>query len=135
MTADRRAVPEAPLRVLCVEDEPDMQLMERFALEDLGGFRVRLCGSAEEALRDPPDPPPDLILLDSVLPGMDGEDALRAFRSRPETARTPVIFLTGRAAEGEAERLLGLGARGVIPKPFDPETLAGRVREILEAPR
>ena len=74
---------------------------------------------------------PDLILLDLLMPGLDGTAVFRALRDEPETAGIPVIFLTAAAMAHEIERLEKLGAKGVIRKPFDPLSLGSRIAAIL----
>jgi len=117
-------------RVLLVEDEPDIQAVARLALEAVGGLQVEVCGSGEAALSAAPAFEPELVLLDVMMPGMDGPATLRALRSLPETARTPVVFMTAKVQPQEVAAFLALGAADVIPKPFDPMTLADTVRKI-----
>jgi CheY-like chemotaxis protein len=117
-------------RILLVEDDPDIQVVASLALSSIGGFTVEVCGSAVEALRTAPGFAPDLILLDVMMPGMDGPTALRALRELPETASTPVIFMTAKIQTQEVAQYLNLGSLGVIAKPFDPTTLADRIREL-----
>jgi two-component system OmpR family response regulator len=117
-------------RILYIEDEPDIQTVARLALETIGGFVVQVCDSGEKALALAPEFVPDLILLDVMMPGMDGPATLGALRSVPETADTPVIFMTAKAQKSEIENYKKLGAIDVIPKPFDPMTLAQSVSDI-----
>ena len=117
-------------RILLVEDDPDIQLVTSMTLSSLGGFEVKVCGSADEALRTAVAFGPDLILLDVMLPGMDGPTALKAMRGYPELAATPVIFMTAKIQAQELARYRRLGSLGVIAKPFDPVTLPQRVREL-----
>lgn len=117
-------------RILYVEDEPDIQMVARLALETLGGFTVEVCSSGGEALERAPVFQPQFILLDVMMPGMDGPTTLRKLRALPQTALTPVVFMTAKVQPGEVAHYKELGAVDVIPKPFDPMTLAGRVEEI-----
>jgi two-component system, OmpR family, response regulator len=117
-------------RVLLVEDEPDIQAVARLALEAVGGLRVEICSSGEAALNAAPQFAPELVLLDVMMPGMDGPATLRALRALPETARTPVVFMTAKVQPQEVAAFLALGAADVIAKPFDPMTLADTVRNI-----
>ncbi len=117
-------------RILLVEDDPDIQTVASLALSGIGGFTVAVCGSAGEALRTAPGFGPDLILLDVMMPGMDGPTTLRALRAAPETAVTPVVFMTAKIQAQEVAHYRELGSLGVIAKPFEPETLADRVREL-----
>lgn len=117
-------------RILYVEDEPDIQAVARLALEQLGGFRVELCSSGAEALEKVPLFKPDLILLDVMMPGMDGPSTLLALRGLPEARERPVVFMTAKVQPQEVEHYKQLGAVDVIPKPFDPMALADKVRAI-----
>ena len=117
-------------RVLYVEDESDIQTVAKLALEVVGGLVVQTCDSGEKALAQAQIFSPDLILLDVMMPGMDGPSTLKALRAQPKTANIPVIFMTAKVQPYEIERYRELGAIGVIPKPFDPMTLAQSVRDI-----
>jgi CheY-like chemotaxis protein len=117
-------------RILYVEDEPDIRAVARLALEQLGGYQVELCSSGAEALEKIPLFNPDLILLDVMMPGMDGPSTLRALRSMPEGRERPVVFMTAKVQPQEVEHYRQLGAVDVIPKPFDPMGLADTVRAI-----
>lgn len=120
------------MRILLVEDEEDIQAVARLALQAVGGFEVEICGSGAEALVRAPVVKPDLILLDCMMPGMDGPATFRALRDREETKSIPVIFMTARVQPHEIRQYRDMGALGVIPKPFDPITLADKVRNIFE---
>lgn len=119
-------------RVLYVEDEPDIQMVARLALETLGDFTVEICSSGEEALARAPDFLPQLILLDVMMPGIDGPTTLKRLRELPLFADTPIVFMTAKVQPGEVSGYKELGAMDVIPKPFDPMTLAGQVQVIWE---
>lgn len=119
-------------RILYVEDEPDIRTVARLALEHVGGFTVHLCASGDEARREAEAFAPQLILLDVMMPGMDGPGTLRALREIPALATVPVAFMTAKVQAGEVAALLALGALAVIAKPFDPMTLADQVRAIWE---
>jgi DNA-binding response OmpR family regulator len=118
-------------RLLHVEDEPDIREVALVALRDVGGFEVEAASSGREALEKAPGFRPDVILLDVMMPGMDGPETLRELRKKPETARVPVIFMTAKVQSHEVVAYRKLGALDVIAKPFDPMELAGMVREIL----
>lgn len=120
-------------RILYVEDEPDIQAVAKLALENLGGFTVRVCSNGQEALAAVDEFAPELILLDVMMPGMDGPTTLQALRGRESTATTPVIFMTAKVQRQETEQYHQLGALGVIAKPFDPMTLADEIRQIWAA--
>jgi CheY-like chemotaxis protein len=117
-------------RILYVEDEPDIQAVARMALEMVGGFEVKVCSSGEEAVREAEDFAPDMILLDVMMPGMDGPSTLEALRQKPSLVDTPVAFMTAKVQPSEVAHYKSLGAREVIAKPFDPMTLASQVRTI-----
>ncbi|HJZ46265.1 MAG TPA: response regulator [Roseiflexaceae bacterium] len=117
-------------RILMVEDEPDIQAVAQLALEALGGFQVRICGSGREGVQAAPAFAPDLILLDVMMPGMDGPSTLRALREQPRVAATPVIFMTAKVQPQEVAEYRALGVLDVIAKPFDPMTLAETIRAI-----
>jgi CheY-like chemotaxis protein len=120
-------------RVMLVEDEPDIQAVARVALEAIGGLTVDVCSSGLEAMKRVPEFNPDLILMDVMMPGMDGPTAFRQMQDREETAAYPVIFMTAKVQPHEVARYRELGALGVIAKPFDPMTLAEETRKIWGA--
>jgi CheY-like chemotaxis protein len=120
-------------RILMVEDEPDIQLVARVALETVGGLAVEMCGSGKEALEKAPLSAPELILMDVMMPGMDGPTTLRELRARPETREIPIIFMTAKVQPQEVAHLKSIGALGVIAKPFDPMALADLVRSTWAA--
>jgi len=115
-------------RILFVEDDPDIQVVATMALESLGGFSVLACASGVEALSRFDEFAPDLVLLDVMMPGMDGPETLAELRRLP--SGVPVIFMTARVQGHEILRYRELGAADVIAKPFDPMTLADTVRTI-----
>ncbi|HYX25035.1 MAG TPA: response regulator [Thermoanaerobaculia bacterium] len=117
-------------RILFVEDDPDIQVVATMALEALGGFHVLACASGAEALSRFGDFAPDLVLLDVMMPGMDGPATLTALRRLPGAAATPVVFMTARVQAHEVALYREMGAAEVIAKPFDPMTLSANVREI-----
>ena len=116
-------------RILLVEDEIDIQMVASMALEDLGGFEVEVCGSGREALEKTPAFDPQLILLDVMMPELDGPGTLAALDKMPE-GRPPVVFMTARAQHSEVEQYRRSGAIDVIVKPFDPMRLAEVVQGI-----
>ncbi len=122
----------AKSRVLLVDDEPDILLVARASLERIGGFAVEACASGEAALAKAAAAPPDLVLLDVMMPGMDGPSTLKGLRENPATAGLPVVFMTAKVQPKEVERYLELGALGVIAKPFDPLNLPRELRAFIE---
>jgi len=124
-------VPTKDLKsILYVEDEPDIREIAKIALEMVGGFSVIMCASGEEALTKAKGNKPDLLLLDVMMPGMDGPTTLKALRQFPELSTTPVIFMTAKVQPKEVEEYKAMGALDVIPKPFDPMALAQTLRDI-----
>lgn len=117
-------------RILIVEDEPDIQMIARLALKNVGGFTVRVASSGADALTEAPGFAPDLILLDVMMPGMDGPTTLKALRTIPALAATPVVFMTAKVQPAEVAHYRSMGALQVIAKPFDPMTLAETVRQV-----
>ena len=117
-------------RILYVEDEADIRTVARMALEAVGGFEVIACASGDEALRLAPTARADLLLLDVMMPGLDGPSTLCALREMPETAETPVVFMTAKVQAAEIAEYRALGALGVISKPFDPMTVSDEIRRI-----
>jgi two-component system OmpR family response regulator len=120
-------------RILYVEDEPDIRAVAQMALEAVGGFSVIACASGQEALSAAPDARADLLLLDVMMPGMDGPSTLNALREIPATTHTPVIFMTAKVQAAEVALYKGMGALEVIPKPFDPMELSAQIERIWAA--
>ncbi len=119
-------------KILLVEDDPDIRVIVKSALEMLGGYQVRACASGAEALAVVGEFSPQLALLDVMMPELDGPGVMARLRVGPATAALPVIFLTAKTAPQEVERLRALGAAGVLTKPFDPLTLHEQIRKIWE---
>jgi len=117
-----------PLRkILCVEDEPLVQAVARAALEKRGGFTVLACASGAAAVDAAAAFAPDLLLLDVMMPGMDGPATLAALRRLPATAATPAVFMTTRTQAQALAVGAAPGVIGTIDKPFDPKTLVEAV--------
>lgn len=123
---------ERAKRILYIEDEADLQWLVKHILESAGAFEVLVCNSGAEALRRLGEFAPDLVLLDVMLPVMDGFSILRELRARPEGAALPVVFLTARPQEGD--EYLRAGAQGLIAKPFESYGLIEQVRAYAGAP-
>ena len=117
-------------RILVVEDDTDIQTVGKLALEAVGGFTVQICSSGKEALTAVANYAPNLVLLDVMMPEMDGPTTLGELRKLPATAHTPVIFMTAKVQPHEVNEYLALGAIGVVSKPFDPMTLSDTIRSI-----
>jgi two-component system OmpR family response regulator len=122
------------LNILYVEDDLDIQVVAQIALEVVGGFKLRTCSSGMDALKAVQDGyVPDLLLLDVMMPNMDGPTTLQELRKLETTAKTPVIFMTAKVQSSEKEYYLSLGATDVIAKPFDPMSLASQVKQLWDA--
>ena len=119
-------------RILYVEDEASIRTIAITVLEAVGGFTVIACSSGKQALDAAPGANADLILLDVMMPEMDGPATLAALRQIPRTAQTPVIFMTAKVQASEILHYKNLGAIDVIPKPFDPMTLSAEITEIWQ---
>lgn len=117
-------------RILLIEDDPDIQAVASLSLTGLGGFSVKVCSSGAEAVVAAPRFRPHLILLDVMMPGMDGPTTLKALRELREIASTPVVFLTARVQPHEIEELERVGSAGVIQKPFEPSALPETLNDI-----
>ena len=118
--------------IVCIDDEGDILEIAQIALEDVGGYRVTCLNSGAQALREAAGLKPDAILIDVMMPGMDGPTTLQGLRAQSELDAVPVIFMTARVQRSEIDAYLALGANGVIHKPFDPMQLATQVRRIWE---
>ena len=118
-------------RIIYVDDEPDIREIAALALEIDPNFEVMTCPSGTAALELAPRWQPHLILLDCVMPGMDGPETLKRMRQMPDLGDTPVAFVTARIQSHEVAHLFSLGATGVVPKPFDALTLAATVKRFL----
>ncbi len=119
------------IRILYVDDEPDLREIALLALSLDPGLDVRAAASGAEAIAIVTDWMPHLVLLDVMMPGMDGPSTLSRLREDPRTAALPVVFITARAQPRDLQTFATLDARGVIAKPFDPISLAQQVRGFL----
>nr|WP_202397253.1 response regulator [Pseudoroseomonas coralli] len=117
-------------RILYVEDDGDIRTVASFALKAVGGFTVEACASGEEALARAEGFAPQLVLLDVMMPGMDGPTTLERLRALPGMAEVPAVFMTAKVQPQEITRYRELGSLDVISKPFDPMTLSASVRHI-----
>ncbi len=120
------------MKVVIIDDEEDIRSVASMSLGILGGIDVVEAESGKDGIAKAAAEKPDVILLDAMMPEMDGPATLEALRNNPDTASIPVIFLTAKAIRSEVEKLRSMGALGVLSKPFDPTTLANQVREMLE---
>ena len=118
-------------RILFVDDDPDIRTVVELALGLDSELTVTTCASGDDALAVSAEWMPALLLCDVMMPGLDGPTMLERLRKNPKTANIPVVFMTARAQQSEIEQLKSLGAAAVFTKPFDPMTLASKVREQL----
>ncbi len=123
------------MKVLIIDDEEDIRQVAAISLNVLGGLDVVEANSGSDGISKAAAEQPDVILLDMMMPGMDGPTTLAALRQNNQTYAIPVIFLTARSMGSDLERMKQLGAKGVLTKPFDPTSLAAQVRSILEDPK
>jgi CheY-like chemotaxis protein len=122
-------------RILHVEDDPSIQAVAKVALEAVGGFQVLSCSSGQDALDQVLGFAPDFILLDVMMPGMDGPQTLEQLCRLVDITQIPVAFMTAKVQPSEIEHYKGLGALDVIIKPFDPMQLAAQVQAIWSQSR
>lgn len=118
--------------IVYADDETDIRTIAQIALEAVGGFEVTVCESGMQAVEAARKHKPQLVLLDVMMPGMDGPETLKNLRADPALADIPVIFMTAKVRPEEVESLIALGALGVIAKPFDPMTLADEIRTLWD---
>ncbi|MEO8697333.1 MAG: response regulator [Acidimicrobiales bacterium] len=118
-------------RVLVVDDDAGIREVARLSLEVVGGWTVSLAEGGADAIEEAKLQPPDVILLDVMMPGIDGVETLQRLSHDPNTTHIPVIFLTAMAQTGERRRLEATSAVGLIAKPFDPLTLGKSIETIL----
>ena len=118
-------------KVLLVDDEDDIRTVGNLSLSRVGGWQTVLASSGAEAVKKAAAERPDLILLDVMMPGMDGPTTFTQLRAQEATATTPIIFMTAKIQKQEVARYLELGAVGVIGKPFDPMTLPAEIKRLL----
>jgi CheY-like chemotaxis protein len=124
-------MPNRPLTKVCyVEDDEDIQRIVRLSLERVGKMTVQIVGDPNTAIDVMKTFVPDLVLLDWMMPGMDGPTLFRAMKQRPETSALPVVFITAKASHAELDELSALGAAGAISKPFNPKDLPDQLRAI-----
>lgn len=119
-------------RVLLVDDDPDVRHIGALSLARVGGWTVLEADSGLRALEILEDTQPDLILLDVMMPELDGVATFERIRANSDLDAIPIIFLTAKVQRHEVTRYMDLGALGVIAKPFDPLSLPDQVRKILD---
>jgi CheY-like chemotaxis protein len=120
-----------PIRLLCADDEDDIRTILRVALSLDRELDVHFVSSGTEALAQAKAGDFDAIMLDGMMPDLDGYETCRRLKADPATAQIPVVFLTAKSQRGEMQRALALGAIACLTKPFDPLTIAGELRRAL----
>ena len=124
-------MPATPLTRICyVEDDEDIQRIVRMTLERVGKMTVEVVGDPTLAIEAMSAFRPDLVMLDWMMPKMDGPTLFRQMKLRLETKALPVVFITAKASQHDLDELIALGAAGVISKPFSPRDLPGQLRDI-----
>jgi two-component system, OmpR family, response regulator len=124
-------MPATPLNRICyVEDDEDIQRIVRMTLERVGKMTVEVVGDPTLAIEAMAAFKPDMVMLDWMMPKMDGPTLFRQMKLRPETSSLPVVFITAKAAQSDLNELLALGAVGAISKPFSPKDLPDQLRAI-----
>jgi len=124
-------MPDRPLNRICyVEDDEDIQRIVRMSLERVGKMTVAVVGDPTQAIETITEFRPDLVMLDWMMPVMDGPTVFRHMKTRPETSGLPVVFITAKAAQRDLDELKALGAAGTISKPFSPRDLPEQLRAI-----
>jgi CheY-like chemotaxis protein len=127
-------MPDRPLNKVCyVEDDEDIQRIVRMSLERVGKMSVEIVGDPAKAIDAMIAFGPDLVMLDWMMPGMDGPTLFRKMRELPQTKDLPVVFITAKASSAELNELRAMGAAGAISKPFSPKDLPGQLRAIWQA--
>jgi CheY-like chemotaxis protein len=117
--------------ILIIDDEEDIREVAALSLESIAGWRVSLASSGAEGIRAALSNPPDAILMDVMMPSMDGPTTFREMQTLPAIAHIPVILLTAKVQGVDQRRFAGLGLAAVLFKPFDPLTLAQQMAEAL----
>ncbi|EDM76388.1 response regulator [Plesiocystis pacifica SIR-1] len=120
--------------ILLVDDEPDIRTIAEMSLSHVGGWKTHIATCGAEALTLAEQHTPDVIVLDVMMPEMDGVSTFKALAGKEATRGIPVIFMTAKIQPHEREHYVGLGAAGVIAKPFDPMQLPTEIQKILAQP-
>lgn len=118
-------------RVLVVDDEPDIREIARIALGHVAGWTVLLAGGGREAIQIALEEQPDAILVDVMMPDMDGPETVRRLAADPRTASIPVLLLTAKVLSGDQTELTNTPVAAMLGKPFDPMTLAAQIEDVL----
>jgi CheY-like chemotaxis protein len=120
-----------PKQILMIDDEIDIQTVARIGLTMIGGWQVLTASSGQEGIQQAKQHRPDAILLDVMMPDMDGIATLGALKADSDTQAIPIVFLTAKSKASDRKKFYEIGAQGVINKPFDPTTLASQIAGFL----
>ena len=120
-----------PHRILIIDDEDDIREVAALSLETIAGWQVITANSGAQGLARAIEHQPDAILLDVMMPVMDGPTTFRELRKNPLTARIPVLLLTAKVQSSDQRRFADLGVEAVLFKPFDPLTLSTQIADVL----
>jgi two-component system OmpR family response regulator len=124
-------MPDRPLNRICyVEDDEDIQRIVRLSLERVGKMTVAVVTDPTQAIATIAEFRPDLVMLDWMMPVLDGPTLFRQMKLRPDTNALPVVFITAKASQRDLDELKALGAAGTISKPFSPKDLPEQLRAI-----
>jgi CheY-like chemotaxis protein len=118
-------------RILVIDDEDDIREVAQLSLEMVGGWQVLTASSGPEGIEVASQQKPDAILLDVMMPELDGPSTFKKLQNNPETAKIPVILLTAKVLSADRQRFAELGVTAIVAKPFDPMNLATQVAELL----
>jgi two-component system, OmpR family, response regulator len=119
-------------KILYVEDQKDIQMIAEYALTTIANYTVKICSSGNEALAEIETFSPDLLLLDVMMPGLDGPETLQEIRKLASYKNTPAIYMTAKILPNEIDDLMSQGAIAIISKPFDPVTLGGEIQALWD---
>jgi CheY-like chemotaxis protein len=120
-----------PHKVLIIDDEDDIREVAALSLESVAGWDVVMASSGAQGLARAIEHQPDAILLDVMMPGMDGPSTFHELRANPSTAKIPVLLLTAKVQSSDQRRFADLGVEAVLFKPFDPLTLSDQIADVL----
>jgi CheY-like chemotaxis protein len=120
-----------PHKVLIIDDEDDIREVAALSLESIAGWDVVMASSGAQGLARAIEHQPDAILLDVMMPGMDGPSTFRELRANPATAKIPILLLTAKVQSSDQRRFADLGVEAVLFKPFDPLTLSDQIADVL----
>lgn len=120
-----------PRRILIIDDEEDIRQVAALSLETVAGWDVKMASSGAEGIARATEEQPDAILLDVMMPAMDGPTTFKELQRGEQTAGIPVVLLTAKVQGSDQRRFAGLGVAGILFKPFDPLTLARQISDVL----